>query len=458
MTTYRLWSLLRGRKAEGADPVRLAGWLAAIGFAAVTAAALIVLGGILAFVRRARSGLKVGSYDASTYVLLAAIAGILLIVPVVTLGAASARLSAARRDQRLATLRLVGATTGQVSGLTVLESSSQALIGALAGVAGYFVLVPAVARLSFQGRAFAWSELWTGVPAIALTVVAVVAVATASALAGLRQVIVTPLGVTARVSPPRLRAVRVLTLPAAVVALILVKSLLPGVRGVSVALMVTVIFSVMAAGMATLNLIGPFLVSILARMVAARTRKVTTLLAARRLVDDPRSAWRSVGGVAIAAFIAGVTAAAAGIARAGASDPGEEIFLHDLGTGGLLTLAIASILAGVSTGVMQAGRVIDQRRSYHELVLVGARPRQLDAARLRETGIPLTAALGSAVVASVLLTAPLLSAGVFTQPIVLVRFALGVLMAAALVLLGAASSTVVARRMSALPTPAKDSC
>ncbi|MEK8226302.1 hypothetical protein NKG05_09895 [Oerskovia sp. M15] len=45
------------------------------------------------------------------------------------------------------------------------------------------------------------------------------------------------------------------------------------------------------------------------------------------------------------------------------ADPAEAQFLGDLTTGGFLTLAIAGVLAAVSTGVMQAGRVIDQRVS-----------------------------------------------------------------------------------------------
>ena len=46
------------------------------------------------------------------YQALAVIALVLLVVPLVSLGGAAARLSARRRDDRLATLRLLGATPG----------------------------------------------------------------------------------------------------------------------------------------------------------------------------------------------------------------------------------------------------------------------------------------------------------------------------------------------------------
>ena len=46
-----------------------------------------------------------------------------LLVMCVSLGGAAARLSARRRDDRLATLRLLGATPAAVSALAVIESA-----------------------------------------------------------------------------------------------------------------------------------------------------------------------------------------------------------------------------------------------------------------------------------------------------------------------------------------------
>ena len=80
------------------------------------------------------------------YVMLAAFASLLLIVPFVALAGSAARLAASRRDARLAALSLAGATPAQVTKLTALDAGGQALLGALVGMAGYFALIPAILR------------------------------------------------------------------------------------------------------------------------------------------------------------------------------------------------------------------------------------------------------------------------------------------------------------------------
>lgn len=54
------------------------------------------------------------------YMGLAWVAALVLVVPLFTLGASAARLSARRRDERLASLRLIGASTTLIVGLLSL--------------------------------------------------------------------------------------------------------------------------------------------------------------------------------------------------------------------------------------------------------------------------------------------------------------------------------------------------
>ncbi|WP_051208301.1 hypothetical protein [Propionicicella superfundia] len=447
MSTLRLWWLLRRRRqVDTSDPARLTGVLAVIAFAVTTAMALVVGGGFLAFWRRADAGTSVGDYDGGSYVFLAGFAVLLLLVPLTTLGAAAARLAVARRDARLAALRLAGGTTAQVSALTVLDATLQSVLGGLLGIAGYVALLPVVAHLNFQGRTFDIAELWVGVPVLLGAFAGVVVVALVSALSSLGRVTITPLGVATRVTPPALRAVRVLSVVVAFVAL-LAANALSGQAGM---LVVVLLMAVIAAGMATLNIVGPFILGIVGRIAAGTSRNVATLLAGRRIADDPRTAWRSVGGVALATFIAGITAVA-GLVSPDSLDEGQRIFATDLSTGGLLALAIAGVLAAVSTGVLQAGRVIDQRQEYRSLVLAGTDRRTLDRARLRETLIPLVAGMSTSTGFMLLFSVPIIGAGAFAQPMVLLRFLIGVLGAGALVLLGAAASGLIARRMVAVP-------
>ena len=63
------------------------------------------------------------------YMGLAWVAALVLIVPLFTLGASAARLSARRRDERLASLRLIGASTTLIVGLSVADALVYSLVG-----------------------------------------------------------------------------------------------------------------------------------------------------------------------------------------------------------------------------------------------------------------------------------------------------------------------------------------
>jgi FtsX-like permease family protein len=426
----RLWWLVRRRSAGRSDPQALTSVLAVIAFGATTAILLVVLGGIAAFDGRA-AGLPLSDVD-STYPVLARIAAALLLIPLVTLGGAAARLVVARRDARLATLRLCGATTSQVAVVTLLEAGSQALAGGVAGLLGYAALLPAVARLRFEGRTFGLGELWVGVPTLLAAVGAVTVVALLSAVSSLRRVAITPLGVAARVRPAGLRAVRLLAmLLVAVVFAITMRS------GVNVP--VAVLVGLLVLGFATINVVGPFVAYLQGRIVTARAKDVATLLAGRRLMDQPRTAWRTVGGVSLATFIAGIASVMA-VLDTSSTSASDRQYLADLSTGALLTLAIAGVLAAVSTGVMQSGRVIDQRDQYRALALAGTDLAVLDKARMKETLLPLYAAIGTSLVAVGLLLVPAMGMSSFAHVDVALRFAGSVLVASLLVVAGAAAS------------------
>src|SRR5690606_32151321 len=198
----------RRRDAGRSDPQRQTGVLAVVAFAVTTAVPLIELGGFLAFAERAASA-PADDYDAGFYVLLAGTASGLLLIPLATLGGAASRLAVARRDERLAALRLAGASTSQVSTLALLDSTAQAALGAVIGAVAYFGLIPLVLPVTFQQQPFSYAELVLPWWALPLAVIAVVVVALISAAASLRRVAITPLGVAARTAPSGLHWTRV---------------------------------------------------------------------------------------------------------------------------------------------------------------------------------------------------------------------------------------------------------
>ncbi|MEV5560955.1 ABC transporter permease [Nonomuraea wenchangensis] len=235
------------------------------------------------------------SEDAEAYKVLAVIASVLMVVPLLVFGGAAARLTVARRDRRLAALRLVGATPGQVVRMTVAEAVLVALAGALVGAVAFALAVPLLTRIEIQGGAWFAGDLFPGLAVLAGVLVAVPLLVGLSAVAGLRRVVVSPLGVAKRETPPGMRFVRVLALLAVLAAFPMLT------QGTSVAVVAV------ALGLAflCLNLAGPWVVGLIGRITAGTARGPARLLAGRRLVDDPRSAWRTVSGVALTGFVAG---------------------------------------------------------------------------------------------------------------------------------------------------------
>ncbi|MFG3259386.1 FtsX-like permease family protein [Streptomyces sp. NPDC048172] len=231
------------------------------------------------------------------YLGLMKFATVLVVVPLLVLGASSARLSVARRDARLAALRLVGATPGRIAGMTAAEAALTGAAGALAGVLGYAALLPLAARVRVGGGDWYVADLWTGTPVLLGVVAGVVLMVVVSALAGLRQVVVGPLGVARRSRPPRMKAARALVFA----GILVVYWQVSDDRDVEINTIVYLFATVFLA----LSLVGPWVVSTLGRLVAHLARRPATLLAGRRLTDDPKSAWRAVSGLTLAGFVAG---------------------------------------------------------------------------------------------------------------------------------------------------------
>ncbi|WP_160161020.1 FtsX-like permease family protein [Actinomadura sp. K4S16] len=241
------------------------------------------------------------SWGAGIYLWLAGLASVLMVVPLLVFGGAAARLTVARRDARLAALRLVGATPGQVVAITAAEAVLTAAAGAVAGLALYAAAVPALARITIAGGGWFAGDLWPGPAVLAGVLAGVPLLVGASAVAGLRRVVVGPLGVARRETPPGMRAVRIVALLAVVAAFGAVGG---GLVDMGRAGMVILMVFLMLAFL-TINFAGPWVVAVIGHLTVAAARGPARLLAGRRLVDDPRSAWRTVAGVALTGFIAG---------------------------------------------------------------------------------------------------------------------------------------------------------
>lgn len=390
--------------------------LPAIAFALVTMLVLTVVGGAQAFWRWTDP-------DAGLYQALAAIALVLMVVPLANLGGAAARLSARRRDERLSTLRLLGVSPGGVTAATVIESTAVAGAGALVGVLGYLAAVPLVGLIPFRGEALGAGAILLAPVSILAVVVGVILLAGVSAAVGLRQVIISPLGVRTRTAVPRVHWIRAVLAVVVIAGAFALVQVFPGTTGLVVT--IVVIAGMFAAALAVLNLIGPWALKVQARRSLKRAEHPARLLAARLVLDSPKAAWRQVSGIAMASFMA--VFAGTGVAlmsTMSATDAPENVMLaDDIRTGLIITLVASFLMVAVSVGVNQASGVLDQQPLHRSLHFLGMPSEIVDSARSRAVMSPLLlTAIGSALCAAALVF-PLVGIAVVVAPLSLLTIA-----------------------------------
>lgn len=224
-------------------------------------------------------------------------AAIAVLFPLLVLIGTASRLAAARREERYAAIRLVGGTPAQINELASIDAAIGAVFGTLLGV-GIFVLVrPALATVSLSGARFfpqyvtptAWGYLG------ALVIVPVGAAL--ASLVSLGQVRISPLGVSRKVTPPRPGLWRVVPMLVGVPLFVF-----PVVRHPDQP-RAGFVFVGLLLVMAGLGLSGAWLTLQGARLVSLVSRGAASLLASRRLADNPKGSFRSVSGLVLAVFV-----------------------------------------------------------------------------------------------------------------------------------------------------------
>lgn len=402
--------------------------LTASAYAMVSAVLLIVLGGAQSF----------ASFDpepAATYVPLAIFAVVLLVVPLLVLGSAAARLSARSNDRALSSLRLLGATGTQISLVAVLQAAGTALAGALAGIVLYLACAPLASLIHFQGAAIG-TAIYLPAWALAAAVAAIVVLSAASAAAGLRKLVITPLAVATRRAvpvPSWLRAV--ITLGALAVLVTLFTNM--GQLFQSIAVIIAVIVGGFGLGLLILNLTGPYLVSKVGQSKLKKAKSPEQLLAARMILENPGESWRQVSGVAMASFVAviGGSGAAMMSMSGGEAYAGTwwDYLPGDVTTGVLLTLAITFICVAASAAITQTAGTLDRAELYAGLHRLGMDYGTMNAARTKSLMIPALAASIGFAIASTALVFPLAGLAIIIKPLTVLTVVVAVLLGLLLV-------------------------
>ena len=267
-------------------------------------------------------------WDANKLQVILAVGALALLFPVLIFIATATRLSAARREQRFAAMRLVGATPRQVSVISAVEATVAAISGVAVGFAVFFALRPVLANVAFTGATFAPGDLSLGLVDILLVAIGVPVAAVVAARIAMRRVQISPLGVTRRVTPPAPRIYRLLPLAAGIAELAYFVEV---GRPKSTGGQIEAYFSGCLLMMAGLVIAGPWLTMVGSRLIVGRTSRPDVLIAGRRLSDNPRGAFRAISGLIIALF---ATSVSVGIITTVLADNGGGI----TGTGNSATL------------------------------------------------------------------------------------------------------------------------
>jgi hypothetical protein len=233
--------------------------------------------------------------------IMGVIAGGLLFPVLIFIGTAT-RLNAARREQRFAAMRLVGATPKQISLIAAVEAAAAAVAGTALGFGLFFALRSQLAAIPFTGMRFFTSDMSLGVLDVLVVALGVPAGAALAARVSLRRVRISPLGVTRRVTPRAPRAYRLIPLVLGVAVLAFALVYRPDTADGQTAVFLPGLLLIMAG----LILAGPWLTMVGARVMARHASRPAALIAARRLADNPKAGFRAISGIMLALFVTSV--------------------------------------------------------------------------------------------------------------------------------------------------------
>ncbi len=312
----------------------------------------------------------------------------LLAVPPLLLLHQAVRLGTAARERRLAALRIAGATVADVRRIGAVEVGVPAFVGSLLGIVLYGVLRAVLGGVA--PRTDPRSDPESGLRLVPTTVsptwwhgaLVVLGVTVLGVLVGghaSSAVVVTPLGVARRTPsrPPRPWAGLGLLLAAPVcggVYLLVFGDRSPAASSV-------VALAAVAGAVLGMVALAAWAAHRAGLVAERRASSAAPLLAARRLVADPRPAGRAAAAVGGIALVSG----GAGVLLAGevAEGSGDAFYLTSLAlVAAALLVALAVVVA--SLAVHSTETLMGQKRSMAALLALGASTREVTRSQLWE--------------------------------------------------------------------------
>ncbi|MBF4636279.1 hypothetical protein ITJ38_17850 [Agreia pratensis] len=262
------------------------------------------------------SGWNSASSAADAYDLIAIAGSIMMLLPILLLISAVTDLGSSQRAEKLATLRLLGATPGRVARLAALETALTAAAGVIVGSTLFFLAGLALRTVAPNDQVVVPGFIGVGYSRILL--VGTVVIAVSSGIAGARALLgrIGPLGSQRPIVEDRPSALRLIPLTVGLAGLVfaVVANNASSVRVFDQrSLYVSILFVSMVLLLGGLLWAGPTLLSIGARLAGMSARGATSTLAAARIACSPRATFRGVSGAAAAMFIASLVAGGIGV-------------------------------------------------------------------------------------------------------------------------------------------------
>jgi hypothetical protein len=230
------------------------------------------------------------------------VAALAFLFPILILVGTATRLAAARREERYAALRLAGATMDQVGVISSVDAVVSALLGTIVGIAAFRLLQPALADTAITSARYFADEVTPTTAGYLVVLFGVPAASAVSSLVSLQRVRISPLGVSRRVTPPAPSPWRIAPLVAGLALFIfgLARTNAQSIGGPALPGLLIILIGLVVG--------GPWLTAQAARLFGRFMTGASSLLAARRLADNPKAAFRSVSGLVLAVFLGTVVA------------------------------------------------------------------------------------------------------------------------------------------------------
>ena len=308
-------------------------------------------------------------FMASQYLSMSILACAMLVPAMVGLASSAAVLGARSRERRLAVLRLMGLSGADVTRMSLLDALVQSVVGTVIGTAVYLVTLPAWGGLTVMGTRITAGEMVLPLRYLAVVLVGVITVGQVSAWRGLRQVRISPLGVSRRTNGPRAGVWRVIVFLVTLFgAPQIIRSVPQQHRFIIVCVMIVVLIAVF-------DLAGSWFTQLLSRGLA-HLRGPVMRWTARRIQAAPTTTWHRVSAMGLLAFIgAFMSSPILSTVTTKEADSAETFIyglLWDVDKGAIVTLAFGFALTATSILITQASGTIERAEQSRSLRRMGA--------------------------------------------------------------------------------------